>query len=109
MGIVRDLYPSERTPKAMLGGGRDVFKDLPACFWEAALENFQWPWPPLPQETLAKLDALQPEMAIQEDAAKEYINSRTPTVVPFKASIGLPLAIIFILVVVLAICAKAMV
>ena len=104
---VRDLLPSEREPRAMLGGGRHAFKDLPACFWEATLETFQWPWEPLKFVTMSYLDSLSPDRARGEEAAIRYLNAREPTVVPIKASIGLPLAIIMIIVIALGVMAWA--
>ncbi len=107
MGTVRDLLPSELTPRAMLGGGRDLFKDLPACFWEAVLETFQWPWEPVSFVTLSLLDSLRPDRAKGEEAAVRYLNSKEPTVVPVKMSMGLPLAIIMVIVIGLGVMAWA--
>lgn len=115
MGTVRDLLPSERTPRGMLAV---LFNpDASELAKEAALENFQWghgtenpdewSWEPLSHEILAKLDSLRPDRAKGEEAAVRYLNSKEPTVVPVKMSMGLPLAIIFVIVIALGVMAWA--
>ncbi len=58
------------------------------------------------------LDALAPDYALQRAAAIEYLDRKRPaepTVITYKTSVLLPLSLIIIIVIVLAVMAKAMV